>query len=205
MLDDVLGVNIKIIGGIHMKNIVGVSLVVCLAMMLSGCGNSDVVSKLQNENQQLKTENADFKNRLSKYESPTKVASDKKEVASDEQPPVTLNKIEFDNSGVTGVRVVFQNNTPKTIDAIEFVILQFDNFGRPAYRFNDEKYGNVSGKLLMQGNAKPQGTMQAGWTLFNVERTTKGKTVLRQVHFTDGSTWNNLKFDQDVSKEKGSL
>ena len=188
-----------------MKKVICLSLVVCLAMILYGCGNSDGISKLQSENQQLKSENADYKNRLSKYESITKVNNESKEITPDEQPPVTLNKIEFDNSGVTGVRVVFQNNTPKTIDAIEFVILQFDNFGRPAYRFNDEKYGNVTGKLLMQGNAKPQGTMHAGWTLFNVERATKGKTVLKQVHFTDGSTWTNLNFEQAVSKGKSSL
>ena len=173
-----------------------------LGLLLSGCANDTEVLKLQQENQQLKSDNADYKNRLSKYETPTQINDKQKEIISDEQPPVILKKIEFDKSGVTGVNVVFQNNTSKTIDAIEFVILQFDNFGRPAYRFNDKTQGNVSGKLLMQGTAQPQGTMQAGWTLFNTEKTTKGKTVVSQVHFTDGSVWNNLKFDEEVSKEK---
>ncbi|MBP2659145.1 MAG: hypothetical protein H6Q69_2177 [Firmicutes bacterium] len=185
-----------------MKRSIIFILIVCMSITLAGCGNSGETSKLQNEIKQLKMENTDYKNRLTKYEALTKENNEQKEVASTEQPPVILKKIEFDKSGVTGVKVVFQNNTPKTIDAIEFVILQFDNFGRPAYRFNDKSNGNVSGKLLMQGNTQPQGTMQSGWTLYNTEKTVKGKTVVSQVHFTDGSVWSNLKFDEEVSKEK---
>ncbi len=196
-------------GGTIMKQFITSILIVCIVSMLAGCGNAEEVSKLQTENQQLKSENqqlnsdnADYKNRLTKYEAPTKINTEQKEVTSEEQPPVVLKKIEFDKTGVTGVNVIFQNNTPKAIDAIEFVILQFDNFGRPAYRFNDKSKDSVSGKLLMQGNTQPHGTMQGGWTLFNTEKTIKGKTVVSQVHFTDGSVWTNLKFDEEVSKEK---
>lgn len=190
----------------HMrKRICYIISVLLIALGLTGCSNSEEILKLKNENQQLKLENADYKNRLSKYEPPTKINDEKKQIASEEQPPVLLKKIEFDKSGVTGVNVVFQNNTAKAIDAIEFVILQFDNFGRPAYRFNDKSNGNVSGKILMQGSAQPQGTIQGSWTLFNTEKTTKGKTVVSQVHFIDGSVWSNLKFDEQVSMGKESF
>lgn len=185
-----------------MKRIITMTMIVFLLGIVSGCGNSEALSKLQLENKQLKQENTDYKNRLTKYEAPTKVNDEKQEIVSEEPSPVELKKIEFDKSGVTSVNIAFQNNTQKTIDAIEFVILQFDNFGRPAFRFNDKSYGNVSGKLVMQGVAQPQGTLRSGWTLYNTERTTKGRTVVNQVHFTDGATWNNLKFDEEVSKRK---
>ena len=121
------------------------------------------------------------------------------------EQPVQLAEIKFDKSGVTEVDVVFKNTSNKTIDAVEFVILQFDNFGRPANRFNDPSHGNVTGKLNMQGNAAPGATIKGGWTLFNTEQTTKGKVVVKQVHFTDGAVWTNNNFDDEVANGKDHM
>ena len=177
--------------------------IVCLLLtsliIISGCSG---------DLQALKKENAELKLRLSNYEnSKTQTESpvSSKPGVRFETPPVKLTSIEFDKSGVTGVNIKFQNNSPKTLDAIEFVILQFDNFGRPAYRFNDSKYGNISGELLLQGIAKQNGTLSGGWTLFNTEKTTKGKVVVKQVHYTDNSLWINQNFSEQINFEKEKL
>lgn len=170
-------------------------------LFISGCSSN-------NDSQVLKKENEDLKIRLSKYEKvETNIQTNNTQKQEEvfENPPVELKSIEFDKSGVTGVNVIFKNNSPKTVDAIEFVILQFDNLGRPAYRFNDSSHGNVTGELLMQGTAKENGTIKGGWTLFNADKTTKGKIVVKQVHYTDNSLWVNQKFTEQVKKEQDKL
>ncbi|WP_027396026.1 DUF5780 domain-containing protein [Anaerovibrio lipolyticus] len=190
--------------------------VLCIAILIgtvfiSGCGNNEQLSQLQNENQELKSQieslqkqNKELENKVSMYV-PKEQQQNNSSSQTQSSQPVKLAKISFDKRGVTEVSVTLQNITPKTIDAVEFVILQFDNFGRPAYRFNDPSYGNVTSALTMQGNAAPNGFLTSGWTLFNTEKTTKGKVVIKQVHFTDGSVWNNDNFDQEVDAGKSSL
>ncbi|SFB08087.1 DUF5780 domain-containing protein [Selenomonas ruminantium] len=180
-------------------------------VLISGCGNSAQLSQLQKENQELKSqvedlqkENKELENKVSMYvpkEQKNKSNSSQSQVSQ----PVKLAKISFDKSGVTEVSVTLQNVSPKNVDAVEFVILQFDNFGRPAYRFNDSSYGNVTSELTMQGNAAPNGFLKSGWTLFNTEKTTKGKVVIKQVHFADGSVWTNNNFEKEVDEGKASF
>lgn len=157
------------------------------------------IEQLQKENSDLKVQvedlqkqNKELENKVAMYV--PKDSAQKADYQTLPDQPVKLVDIEFDKSGVTGVKLSFQNLTPKTIDAIEFVILQFDNFGRPAYRFNKKSYGNVTSPLTMQGNAGPKETLNGAWTLYNTEKTTKGKTVIKQVHFTDGSIWTMIIF-----------
>jgi len=171
--------------------------IICV-LMVTGCNNNEI--------QALKKENDDLKIRLAKYEKVeenTQQKSEKEEIF--DTPPVELTSIEFDKSGVTSVTVVFKNTSPKTLDAIEFVILQFDNLGRPAYRFNDKSHGNVTGELLLQENAQENKIIKGAWTLFNTERSTKGKVVIKQVHYTDNSSWVNQKFTEQINKEKDKL
>lgn len=179
------------------------------SILLSGCGSNSQIEQLQKENSDLKVQVNDLQKQNKELENKVAMyvpndSSQKAEDQSQSDQPVKLVNIEFDKSGVTSVKLSFQNLTPKTIDAIEFVILQFDNFGRPAYRFNDPSYGNISSPLTMQGNASPKETLNGAWTLFNTEKTTKGKIIIKQVHFTDGSTWTNDNFQSEVNDKKGS-
>lgn len=192
------------------------SRLVCISLLTStvlasGCGNSAQLSQLQKENQELKSQvedlqkqNKELENKISIYV-PKAQKQNNNSSQTQSSKPVKVSKISFDKSGVTEVSVTLQNITPKTIDAVEFVILQFDNFGRPAYRFNDSSYGNVTSELTMQGNAGPNGYLKSGWTLFNTEKTTKGKIVIKQVHFTDGSVWTNDNFEKEVDEGKSSF
>ena len=191
---------------LYLKKII---LLLITTTLICGCSNANEVTKLQQENSQLKSkieelssQTEDFRNRLAKYEVIPQKSSNVPNL--EEDSPVKLQNISFDKDGVTGVSISFINTSPKTVDAIEFVILQFDNFGRPAYRFNDKSEGNVSSALLMQGNATTNNTLNSAWTLFNTERTVKGKVIIKQVHFTDGAVWNNLKFNEQVDREKES-
>jgi len=180
------------------KNIL-VALMLVSTVLLAGCTSDAEYSTLKKENQDLKT-------RLAQYEPVGNTTSNSSQQGEKpfDTPPVSLQSMDFDKSGVTGVKVVFQNTSNKTVDAIEFVILEFDNFGRPAYRFNDKSEGNVSGKLLMQEKAQPGGTMNSSWTLFNTDNTVKGKVVVKQVHFTDDTVWTNSRYDEQVRKEQES-
>ena len=184
-------------------------LLLIITTLISGCSNPNELTKLQQKNTQLKTQidelssqNEEFRNRLTMYETIPQESANTPDTTTDS--PVKLQNISFDKSGVTGVSVSFINTSPKTVDAIEFVILQFDNFGRPSYRFNDKSYGNISSELLMQGSATENTILNGAWTLFNTEKTVKGKVVVKQVHFTDGAVWNNLKFNEQVNREKES-
>ena len=46
--------------------------------------------------------------------------------------------------------------------------------------------------------------LSGAWTLYLSDRATKGKIILKQVHFTDGSVWRNSQFQDQLDKEKGS-
>lgn len=185
--------------------------IISSTIVISGCGNSEQLTQLKKENQELKIQvedlqkqNKELENKVAMY-IPKEQKNNNKSSQEQVSQPVKLAKIAFDKSGVTEVSVTLQNTTQKTIDAVEFVILQFDNFGRPAYRFNDSSYGNVTSELTMQGNAGPNGFLKSGWTLFNTEKTTKGKVVIKQVHFTDGSVWTNNNFEKEVDAGKASF
>ncbi|MBB5337647.1 DUF5780 domain-containing protein [Pectinatus brassicae] len=176
-----------------------------------GCGNDAELSSLKKENATLKSTINEQKTTIEKLKNDVAMyvpkenkntSADKSSVANQ---PVELVSLNIVKSITTDVDVSFKNISTKNIDAIEFVILQFDNFGRPAYRFNDPSAGNVTSKLTMQDNTAPGGIMKSGWSLYNTDRTMKGKVVVKQVHFTDGAVWTNNNFDSIVNSEKDKL
>lgn len=184
------------------------SALVCTSLLASGCANDGQIKKLQTENAELKTqveslqkENESLENKVAMYVPKDQEGKSSAHTASDQ--PVQATRIEIGPSaGGASVNVSLKNTSGKNIDAIEFVVLQFDNFGKPSNRFNDTSYGNVTSKLTVQGNAAPGASLKGGWTLYNMEKSRKAKVVVSQVHFTDGAVWDNKNFDSDVEREK---
>lgn len=188
-----------------------ISASVASIMFVSGCGNSAELKKLQDENAQLKSqvesltkENEDMKNKVAMYVPSTNNKTNSQNKQQGDQP-VALANIEIGpDAGGAAVKVSLKNVSQKTIDAIEFVVLQFDNFGKPSNRFNDESYGNVTSVLTVQGSAANGQSLSGGWTLFNMEKSRKAKVVIKQVHFTDGAVWENKSFEDEVARERTS-
>lgn len=191
-----------------MIKILTCALITALSVSMAGCGNSAELDSLKKENSDLKAqietlkeENAEMENKVAMYV-PKEQTNSKSESSGDQ--PVKLASIDIGpDAGGASVQVNLQNTSSKNIDAIEFVVLQFDNFGRPSNRFNDPSYGNVTKPLTLQGNAAPGASLKGSWTLFNMEKSRKAKVVIKQVHFTDGAVWENKNFDAEVEKEKG--
>ena len=188
-----------------------ISASVASSMFVSGCGNSAELKKLQDENAQLKSqvesltkENEDMKNKVAMYVPVTNNKTNSQNKQQGDQP-VALANIEIGpDAGGAAVKVSLKNVSQKTVDAIEFVVLQFDNFGKPSNRFNDESYGNVTSILTVQGSASTGQSLSGGWTLFNMEKSRKAKVVIKQVHFTDGAVWENKSFEDEVNRERAS-
>ena len=188
-----------------------ISASVASSMFVSGCGNSAELKKLQDENAQLKSqvesltkENEDMKNKVAMYVPVTNNKTNSQNKQQGDQP-VALANIEIGpDAGGAAVKVSLKNVSQKTVDAIEFVVLQFDNFGKPSNRFNDESYGNVTSVLTVQGSASTGQSLSGGWTLFNMEKSRKAKVVIKQVHFTDGAVWENKSFEDEVNRERAS-
>lgn len=188
-----------------------VGILVVTAIFMAGCGNDAQVKKLQDENADLKNQveslqkdKEALENKVAMYV-PKEQNTKSKDSSSNDQP-VKVSKLEIGPSaGGAAVDVSLQNAAGKNMDAVEFVILQFDNFGKPSNRFNDPSAGNVTSKLTVQGNAAPGASLSGSWTLFNMEKSRKAKVVISQVHFTDGAVWTNKNFDDDVAREKGSF
>lgn len=181
---------------------------VLFIFLLSGCVNDQEIEKLKSENETLKEQIAALEEKNSSLEDKIAMYVPKEQTTNNEQSnneqPVKLASINIGpDAGGASVDVTLQNTSSKTIDAVDFVVLQFDNFGRPSNRFNDPKYGNVTSTLTLQGNTAPGDTLRGGWTLFNMEKSQKAKVVIQQVHFTDGAVWVNRNFESDVEKEKG--
>ncbi|BAL82020.1 hypothetical protein SELR_03120 [Selenomonas ruminantium subsp. lactilytica TAM6421] len=188
--------------------IVGLS--VATMLFTSGCGNDAELKKIQDENVELKRqveslskENEEMKNKVAMFVPKENKANPQSKQQGDQ--PVALGNIEIGpDAGGASVKVSLKNVSPKTVDAIEFVVLQFDNFGKPSNRFNDESYGNVTSVLTVQGTAANGQSLSGGWTLFNMEKSRKAKVVVKQVHFTDGAVWENKSFDDEVARERTS-
>lgn len=188
---------------------------ICLSLMLvlillstAGCGNSEELQALQNENASLKTSIEDLQKQNDQLQKEIEMYVPKKEHTSSTEAknqPVELVNLEYGYDVVTNVHIKFKNVSTKTIDAVEFVLLHFDNFGRPACYDDDKSIGNVSKKLNLQSVAAPNEVISGGWNFFVLDSAKKGKAVVKQVHFTDGSTWVNQQFDDIVAEEKQSL
>lgn len=120
-------------------------------------------------------------------------------------PPVVTDSITY-KTNVERVYVKFQNTSAKTVDAIEFALLSFDNIGRPAInKHNDKERTNVVEPILVQGNVAPQGYVESSWYINTDRRGTKGVTVIKSVHYADGSTWVNNQFKAEINAKKEQL
>jgi hypothetical protein len=172
-----------------------------------GCGNSAELDQLKSENSslqkevtQLKADKKNLEDKIAMYV-PSELKGKPVTDLPDQPMKVGNFSIGPDDIGITRTRIELINVTSKTIDAAEFVILKFDNFGRPAISQGD---GNITSPLTLQGEAASNGVLSGAWTLYLSDRATKGKIILKQVHFTDGSVWRNSQFQEQVDKEKGS-
>lgn len=182
---------------------------VLVTFSILGCSNSKELKNLQSENTNLKATIEDLKKQNEQLQKEIEMYVPKKETTKSSteatNQPVELVSIKYGSDVVTYAEFTFKNISTKTVDAIEFVALNFDNFGRPAYYFNRKSNGNVSSKLNLQQVANPNETSSATWNFYGSDFATKGKVVVHQVHFTDGTTWVNQQFDDIVKKEKESL
>lgn len=171
-------------------------ILVCLInlFVISGCSSNNEITALKEENQKLK-------DKLAQYEKPASNVTQDKQAY--DVPPIQIQEISFDKSGVTGVKIVVQNTSDKTIDAVELALITFDNFGRPAKRFGNED--NVVDDILMQKVINKGGSGGSSWTIFNYDDATKGKVVVKQIHYTDGTVWTNTTYQKQITNEKKKL
>ena len=102
----------------------------------------------------------------------------------------------------TDLKITFQNNDTRTVDAIDTYMLIYDNFGEPTYPNNATKnYFH----LLFQEPIKPNKHKYCRWTLFFASNVRKVKVLVRQVHFTNGDTWINKDFDKQLEDNLSSF
>lgn len=190
-----------------LRRMISTALLGTSLLVLAGCGNSTELDQLKSENSSLQKEvtqlKADKKNLEEKIAMYVPSELKGKPITDLPDQPMKVGNFSIgpDDIGITRTRIELINVTSKTIDAAEFVILKFDNFGRPA---NSQGDGNVTSPLTLQGEAAPNGVLSGAWTLYLADRATKGKIILKQVHFTDGSVWRNSQFQDQLDKEKGS-
>lgn len=109
--------------------------------------------------------------------------------AKPQEPPaleVVKTSVTSDAIGTPVANVTVKNTSQKTVDAFKITIKTFNNFGEPANGFlTDNTYDGIS----QDGRIAPGASYEASWTLYNYDTTTKIEATPYQVHFTDGSTW----------------
>lgn len=119
-------------------------------------------------------------------------------------PPIVVDTLAYQpNNG--RVYVKLQNVSTKTVDAIELAILSFDNMGRPAMVIKKQFESNVEEPLLLQGNVAPQGYMEGNLYVYTRNRGTKGAIVVKSIHYTDGSLWENNQYQAEINAKKEKL
>ncbi len=157
--------------------------------------------ELKKQVETLQAENKKLENAVAMYV--PKAAEKVKNTSEVENQPVSLVSLQFPEYVVPQISVTFVNNSTKVVDAIEFSVLCFDNFGQPA---NYHSSGNVINSFSLQETIQPGNTGKSSWNVYSMSNgTKKGKVVVTKVHFTDGAIWVNNEFDKIIEKEKVKL
>lgn len=98
------------------------------------------------------------------------------------------NGVTFDVVNVPQGNVVVENNSKKTIDAIEVTFQCYDTFGSPVCKIGTNS--NVFKGIVQNITLKSTDLDTYSWSLANYSTATKIKNVqITRVHFTDGSVW----------------
>jgi uncharacterized membrane protein len=119
-----------------------------------------------------------------------KVASttEQKEPEKPKEPsPVTVEKatVGQDMIGTPQANVTFKNTSKKEIDGIKARIKTFNNFDEPVNGFmSDNTFDAISQDKIAAGKINT-----SVWTMYNFDTTSKIKVEVYNVHFTDGTTW----------------
>ncbi|RKD20959.1 hypothetical protein BEP19_14835 [Ammoniphilus oxalaticus] len=122
------------------------------------------------------------------------------------KPPLELLKswVTFNSIGNPEARIRLKNITNKSVDAFDVKILTFDNYNQPVnhYLYKENIFSGVSQDIINPGITTGDNYY---WTLHGHDNTTKIKTVLVRVHFTDDSVWENPNWSQEVEKQRWSF
>lgn len=98
------------------------------------------------------------------------------------------NCVTFDILNVPQGNVVIQNNSKKTINAIEVTFQCYDTFDEPVCKVGTDS--NFFKGISQNLNLKNTEFDVYSWSLANYPTATKIKNVqIIRVHFTDGSVW----------------
>lgn len=184
--------------------------ILCLTtslLLTSGCSGDNA------ELDKLKKENLELKARLEKLEKiPTNterpiVSTNLKKTDNGTKEniysPVSVSNIRIEHDILTQIYATFKNVSSKTIDGIDFNVLLFDNFGRPVDSSSNGTNNVVDG--LYQEKIAPLKSKNGSWELYLYDQAQKGKIIIKQVHFADGTTWENPNYESELTKEKGKL
>lgn len=83
--------------------------------------------------------------------------------------------------------ITYKNTSTKVVDGIKVGVACYNNFDEPV----NSGYSNVFGGID-QDKLRPGRQKTATWTMNLYDNTTKIKPFIREVHFTDGSTWKAI-------------
>ncbi|HPR94116.1 MAG: DUF5780 domain-containing protein [Syntrophomonadaceae bacterium] len=169
-----------------------IALIFVIVLTITGCGNNQ---DLVNENSKLKQENRELKQSVSDLN--TKIASLQQQlpaeslaIANSTSAPVEALNLRCWDDIITNFSITFHNLSTKTIDAISFSVLFFDNFGKPVGSFSSDD-DNVSSDGLFQEIIAPNATASNSWQTYGFDNAKKIKVVISEVHFTDNTIWIN--------------
>lgn len=95
---------------------------------------------------------------------------------------LTYNSINSPEANIT-----YKNVSTKLIDGIKVSVACYNNFDEPVTSGYSNVFGGIDQDKLRPGRQKT-GT----WTMSLFDNTTKIKPFIREVHFSDGTTWKAI-------------
>ena len=155
--------------------------VASLMFLLIGCGKTFTPIGMDSEvSPTLSTQE--------KIDKANKTLAEIKKDIPQEFPPITFKKAWLTTNSINNpeARITFKNTSTKIIDAIKISIICFDNFNKPTSSNGDIEFHAINQKTI-----NPNTTIDDKWTLYMHENTTKFTAILKEIHFTDGTTWNS--------------
>lgn len=102
---------------------------------------------------------------------------------------VSRQQIAYNSIGEALSSVTAKNNSNKTIDAFKIYIYCYDNFNKPVnhYAYNTNIFTGIK-----QDKIRPNESISCkdyDWTMHGFDNTTKIQAIVKEIHYTDNTSW----------------